>query len=804
MSTPGSTSTGLSRRRFLQAAAVTAGTAAWTVGRAQGAGAIITPPPPDGILVLVVQSGGNDGLNTVVPIDDGTYRSLRPGVAVDPAALLPAGDQFGFHPALRFLKSRWDAGQVAVVQGVGTPEDDLSHFTSMARWMAGWAGPPTPVASGWLGRFLDGLDDEPFRSFVVGATTPLACIGRRVIPTSASSTSGNFGTSKLPYDVRVFQALRALDDTGTGAGDLADRLAGLPTRALDITDTLTPLYATDLPAGGVARDLAFAARVINLGLGTRIACVLQGGYDTHANQYGQHATLLANLDDGLRAFFDTLDPAYAGRTVVAVISEFGRRPQANSSAGTDHGRANDVYLVGPTVVGGFHGQAPSLRRLDDAGQMAPTLDYRSVYATLLERWLGGDPEEILGARFDRLEVFRSAPSAAPPPPAPPRLTNPPAAPAPGGSSRPRTGFVPLTPARVLDTRDGTGGVAVGPIPANGSLMVALGGQGGLPSSGVRAVALNVTVTGAVGAGYLTVHAADADRPLASSLNFRAGDTVANHVLSAVDGAGRIAVFASASTQVVADVVGYYTESSAAGLIPLVPLRIADTRILGTPVSPDRPLVVPVAGRGGVPATGATAAVVNVTVTEPTRSGYLTVWPSGEPQPWASSLNFSPRATVPNLVVCKLGTDGAIAVAINDGAGHVVVDLVGCFAVGQGATAPGRLTPITPVRLLDTRTGSPVGPGGRTELAVADALATTAGASISAVCLNVTATEPTAASYVTVWPTGAPQPLASSLNVVPGQTVPNHVVAKLGDGGRVSFYNAAGSVHLVVDAVGYVT
>jgi hypothetical protein len=242
------------------------------------------------------------------------------------------------------------------------------------------------------------------------------------------------------------------------------------------------------------------------------------------------------------------------------------------------------------------------------------------------------------------------------------------------------GFVGVTPARLLDTRDGTG-APVGAVGGGGQVDLQVTGRGGVPATGVSAVVLNVTVTEPTAAGFVTVWPAGETRPTASNLNFVPGQTVPNVVIAKVGAGGRVSLFNSAgATHLLADVNGYYTAGSQ--LVPIVPARLLDTRdgtggITG-PTNPGTEVDVVVAGHAGVPV-GATSVVMNVTVTEPESSGYLTVWPNGAPRPTASNLNFVAGQTVPNLVISQIGAEGKISYFNNAGRLHVVIDVLGYVA-----------------------------------------------------------------------------------------------------------------------------
>ncbi len=380
-------------------------------------------------------------------------------------------------------------------------------------------------------------------------------------------------------------------------------------------------------------------------------------------------------------------------------------------------------------------------------------------------------------------------------------------------------YHPLVPARILDTRTSVGGHAA-PLGGGQTINVQVAGQGGIPAAGATAAVLNVTVTNTTARSYLTVYPAGVPQPLASNLNWVPGQTVPNLVKVPVGAAGQVSVYNSAgSVDVVFDVAGYVSTPAAAaadGLYnPLVPARVLDTRNgtgrFTTPVGPAGTIDVQVAGRGGVPASGAAAVVLNVTAANPTARGFLTVFPTGDAQPLASNLNFGPGQTVPNRVIVKLGTGGQVSVYNLAGMVDVVMDVGGWFTDSSNPSTTGsKFTPLTPARILDTRTGNggffaPVGAQVAVMAQVAGrggVPATTAAAPPVAVVLNVTVTNPTAPSYLTVWPTGVTRPLASDLNDLPGQTIPNLVVVKVGGDGKVAVFNAFGSADVVIDVAGW--
>jgi hypothetical protein len=373
-------------------------------------------------------------------------------------------------------------------------------------------------------------------------------------------------------------------------------------------------------------------------------------------------------------------------------------------------------------------------------------------------------------------------------------------------------FNPLPPARVLDTRDGNGS-SLGKVAPNSSIDLQVTGRGGVPASGVSAVVLNVTVTEPTALSFLTAWPTGEARPLASNLNFTAGQTVPNLVAVKVGAGGKVSLYNYAgTTHVIADVSGWYSASGAtagARYHPVAPTRLLDTRTgLGAALAkllPQGVLDLQVTGRGGVPATGVSAVAVNVTVTEPAGGGYLTTWPTGGLAPLASNLNFAPAQTVANLAVVKVGSEGKISFFNGGGDLHVIADVAGWFGP-EGETTGARYHPLAPARVLDTRSGNgapvaPVAAGTAMSLQVTGRGGVPP-TGVTAVILNVIAVSPAGGGYLTVWPAGEPRPLASNLNFGPGQTVPNLVVAKVGAGGKVSIFNGGGTAHLVADVAGW--
>jgi hypothetical protein len=333
------------------------------------------------------------------------------------------------------------------------------------------------------------------------------------------------------------------------------------------------------------------------------------------------------------------------------------------------------------------------------------------------------------------------------------------------------------------------------------------GVGGVPATGATAVVLNVTVDSPITNGFITAWPSGEDQPVVSNLNFTPGQTVPNLVTVKIGANGKVNIYNSEGfTQVVADVVGYYTASPPTGggrFTAVTPGRVLDTRLgAGIPVGPSQTINVPVTGQFGVPSTGVTGVAVNVTVDQPTSSGFLTVWPTGEQQPLASSHNFTAGLTIANLVLAKVGAGGQISIFNNAGQTHVVVDVIGYFS-GAG----GVFIPVSPNRLVDSRFGigrGVTGPLGQQQgIDVDIAGVGPVPANATAAIVNVTSVGSTLPSFITVWPTGQQRPTASTMNPRPGVPVPNLAYLKLGSGGQLSVFNNTGQTDFLVDVFGYV-
>jgi uncharacterized protein (DUF1501 family) len=419
----------ISRRDFLQrglvfgagASGLAAGYAAVpdvfakAVYAAKGAGVT-----NDKVLVMIQLGGGNDGLQTVIPLDDPRYRDLRPTLGKEADAALSLDKDHGLHQNLKGIKSLYDQGKVAVVQGVGYPAPSFSHFDSIRVWETG--DPTRRQQTGWLGKTIEKNYDSAGHPLVGCAT----------------------GTTSVPGALRDLQAtLTVINDQSSfkfqGNGDNVDKVMGtlytgtpgiygalFDTAMSTVRDTVAQLKtsaAKYVPKASysdnqklvfssknqLAAALQLAAELIVTGTGVKVLHVTLGGFDTHYTESARHGDLMGYLDAAVSAFHaDLTANGMADRVVIATWSEFGRRPQENASGGTDHGTAAPIILIGDPVKGGLYGQGPSLTKLDSSQNVAFTVDFRSVYQEILSSHLGVDGQDVLGASFDRIPFIRSA------------------------------------------------------------------------------------------------------------------------------------------------------------------------------------------------------------------------------------------------------------------------------------------------------------------------------------------------------------------------------------------------------------
>jgi uncharacterized protein (DUF1501 family) len=404
----------VSRRRFLKGGAVTVGAAA-AAPYLRRLEAFAAPPVADnqGILVTIYLGGGNDGLNMVAPVGDAAYAGLRPTLRVTNGHSIGSG--LALHPSLTNLKTRFDQGNVAVVRGAGYQPPDLSHFSSGDIWDHGWGGAGTP-ATGWLGRFLDGLPNTAHESLygvsLHGGVGPQLAGAVSQASTLPLNINDAFGIDRSDAsDARMYDALIAQGSGSSGLGALGDFYDSTEMELMLLAQRIAPAYDFADQPNNLATQLVLAAHLINANFGIRVIDTQIDGFDTHSDQATWHATLLSRLDTAIDAFFVALAPRWRSQVTLMTFSEFGRRPEENGDQGTDHGTAAPILVVGDHVKGGLHGAQPSLTNLDDDGNLVPSLDFRQVYASMLRTWLRADDAAILGKAYSPLSLFEAPPAA---------------------------------------------------------------------------------------------------------------------------------------------------------------------------------------------------------------------------------------------------------------------------------------------------------------------------------------------------------------------------------------------------------
>jgi len=396
----------IDRRRFLQRSVAGAafsmipGLTFATLGNAQA-----LPMGSNRVLLTIHLRGGNDGLNTVIPYDHSVYTTARPNLALPAAEVLPLEPGLGWHPALTNFRDLYWQGRLAVVNGVGYPQFDRSHFrASDIYWGADPVGMPT---TGWLGRCLDDLAlGSPLAGAFLGNSVPLLMLAESVsVPAFTSADNYAYIVPPIPGEgelqLAAFQSLAGQPPIGAAMFDglLAQDVAAL--ESSDLVQVAAQYQSSVVyPDNDFADRLKLAAQLIHADCGTGVIGIDFGGFDTHAAQANTHSELLETLGAGLSAFMADADASgFTDRVVVLVFSEFGRRVAENGSLGTDHGTSAPMFVLGDNVMGGMYQPYPDLNDLDQ-GDLKMTTDFRRVYATLIERWLGLDASAILGATWE--------------------------------------------------------------------------------------------------------------------------------------------------------------------------------------------------------------------------------------------------------------------------------------------------------------------------------------------------------------------------------------------------------------------
>ena len=362
------------------------------------------------ILVVVELTGANDGFNTLVPYGDDNYYKLRPKLGIRANKLRKIDDMYGFSPGMAGFERLYKNGQMAVVHGCGYDNPSYSHFTSAAYWHTGAPNGGEPY--GWLGRLADAIDPQLTPNFLINIDErqSLAVRAARHVPVVFDDPE-RFGRKGL------YQS-RTLLDKGTGDNEhstnasqqFLEDVANSARQASVQVRQAWNNYKTPIDYGILSMDLPKVAAMIHARLPSRIyhTAYRHNAFDTHVHQGELHQRLLTYVSDGIAGFMQDMKRIGRDKDVTLMVySEFGRRPAENTSLGTDHGTANHVYLIGQPVTGGHYGQAPDFTRLNAEGNVNPTVDFRRVYATVAQQWMGADSAALLNGKFETLPVFSS-------------------------------------------------------------------------------------------------------------------------------------------------------------------------------------------------------------------------------------------------------------------------------------------------------------------------------------------------------------------------------------------------------------
>jgi uncharacterized protein (DUF1501 family) len=363
----------------------------------------------DNILVVVQLSGGNDGLNTVIPTNQkDAYLKARPTIGLKDR-LNTLDDNIALNPGLTPFKELFDAGKLAVINGCGYPQPNRSHFRSMEIWQT--ANPTSYEPTGWLGHYVDHVlrgTEGLLKAVNIGPELPQALVAdHEVIPSIQSIDDFRIRTDpNTPFDAKMEEEIVRQLSAVKNEAPAMQYLSRQATNAIIEADQIRKVVANYKPDAdypyGLGQQLRLIAQLITGNFGTKLFYCQTGGFDTHANQLGQHERLLNNIAASIQAFQKDMDAKGLGKKVVVMcFSEFGRRVNQNNSAGTDHGAAAPMFVVGGQIKGGIYGSYPSLTDLDD-GDLKYTTDFRRVYATLLDRWLNADASKILKNTFEPL------------------------------------------------------------------------------------------------------------------------------------------------------------------------------------------------------------------------------------------------------------------------------------------------------------------------------------------------------------------------------------------------------------------
>ena len=358
-------------------------------------------------LVVIQLSGGNDGLNTLIPYRNDLYYSNRPGISIPKNRLIDVNGELGLNENLSPLKALYDKGYLSIINNVGYPNPNRSHFRSTDIWHTA-SNASEYLDSGWMGRYIDQYGKKPYTGIEVDDSLSLILKGRTINGVATKDAKKMFNNAKTPFFSKVLETQTETHLSEHNLGYLYKTMVGAKSSAKYIYETSKTSTSTkSYPKNPFAKQLKTTAEFINSKLETKVYYVSMGGFDTHANQANRQSRLLKTYSEAIDVFVKDLEASDSFKdTLILTFSEFGRRVQQNAAGGTDHGAANNLFVIGKNLKKpGLYNDSPDLTNLDKNGDLKYTIDFRSVYATLLDQWLDASHSKVLGSSFETLDFI---------------------------------------------------------------------------------------------------------------------------------------------------------------------------------------------------------------------------------------------------------------------------------------------------------------------------------------------------------------------------------------------------------------
>lgn len=356
-------------------------------------------------LVIIQLFGGNDGLNTIIPYTNDIYFRNRPKLSIPKNNVIKATDELGFHQNLAPLKNLYDQGYLSIINNVGYSNPNRSHFRSTDIWQTA-SNSEEYLTSGWVGRFIEKYGKNPYTAIELDDSLSLIMKGENMNGIATRNPNILFSNTNTPYFKKVLEQQTDAHLSEHNLGYLYKTMIEAKSSAKYIYET-SKTYKSSLeyPNNPFGNQLKTTAEFINSGIDSKVYYVSMGGFDTHANQENRHRKLLKMYSESVAVFVNDLKKNDSFKdTLILTFSEFGRRVQQNAAGGTDHGAANNIFLIGENLKKkGFYNDAPNLVNLDTNGDLIHTVDFRSVYATILDKWLQVDDKAILNKSFSKLD-----------------------------------------------------------------------------------------------------------------------------------------------------------------------------------------------------------------------------------------------------------------------------------------------------------------------------------------------------------------------------------------------------------------